>query len=89
MDVGDLDIRQALHIGKVELAIDGVAPVRGAVILDLVGIEKAKVARAERLEVVGVGLGRVAPSIDLAVERHHDATIVNVGFLEPPREVGR
>jgi hypothetical protein len=41
------------------------------------------------LEVVGVGLGRVAPSIDLAVERHHDATIVNVGFLEPPREVGR
>jgi hypothetical protein len=59
VDVGDLDVRQALHAAEAELAVDRVAPVRRAIILDLVGIdvsEQAKVARAERVEVVGVGL---------------------------------
>ena len=47
MDIGDLDVRQALHAGETELAVDGVAPVRRAIILNLIGIARRFVLASE------------------------------------------
>src|SRR5262249_9331075 len=68
VNVGDLDIGHALNTRKVELAVHGVAPVRRAVVLDLVRIdvaEQPQITRAECLQVVRVGLAHVARGVDL------------------------